>query len=67
MKQYLFDVKLFAAVRVTANSEVEARQMLHTTLDYAEANLGCWPDGKPILCEVSVDGYADLIEEENAA
>lgn len=62
--EYSFDVKLFAAIRVKAQSRAEARKMLLDALDCADANLGAWPSGDPILCEVSLDeGHTgDLIE-----
>lgn len=60
--EFLFDVKLFAAIRVTAASEAEARQKLAGALDCADTNFGAWPDGTPILAEASMDGDADLQE-----
>ncbi|MDN7537055.1 hypothetical protein [Burkholderia cenocepacia] len=53
--EYAFDVKLFAAIRVKANSVAEARDKLNECVQEADANLGAWPDGSPILCEVSVE------------
>ncbi len=53
--EYLFDVKLFAAIRVTATTEKEARAKLIAAIDCNTANLGAWPDGAPIICEVSLD------------
>jgi len=64
MNEYVFDVKLFTAVRVKAGSEVEARRMLRDALECADGNLGAWPDGSPILCELSMDGEPDLFEED---
>lgn len=62
--EYLFDVKLFAAVRVRADSEAEARQMMRDRIDASTANLGSWASGDPILAEVSLDEPAcdELIE-----
>ena len=57
--EFAFDVKLFAAIRVKANTEAEARAILKAAIDCAEANLGAWPDGSPILCEVSLDDVDD--------
>lgn len=64
LKEYLFDVKMFASMRVKADSEAEARRMLKAELACAEANLGSWPDGSPILCEISMDDESggELIE-----
>lgn len=62
MREYLFDVKLFASVRVNANNIAEARKMLNDVFDCADANFGAWPDGDPVTAEASQDGDADLIE-----
>lgn len=51
--EYAFDLTLTAAIRVRAASEVEARKMLETCLDAADVNFGAWPDGSPILGEVT--------------
>lgn len=55
VREYLFDVKLFAAIRVMATSQAQARSLLARHVDGAEANLGSWPDGSPILTEVYQD------------
>jgi hypothetical protein len=61
--EYLFDVKLFAAFRVKAASEEEARSMLAKALDCATVNCGAWPDGSPIIAEASLDDDPpDLVE-----
>ena len=64
MHEYLFDVKLFAAIRVKAETEEQARQMLRDSIECATANLGHWPSGDPIVCEVSLDdpAFDELIE-----
>lgn len=62
LREYTFDVTMIAAIRVKATSQREARDMLREHVDGADANLGAWPDGTPILCEVSVEGDADLAE-----
>jgi hypothetical protein len=65
-RSYLFDVKLLASVRVTAETQAQARYWLDEHLFGATANLGSWiegPDiGQPIWAEVSQDGVADLVE-----
>ena len=70
MHEYLFDVKFFAAIRVRADSETEARAMLRAELDCCTANFGPWgsgPDeGGLILGEASQDGDADLVEVDGA-
>lgn len=55
MHEYLFDVKLFAAIRVRAVDEYEARAMMSQCIDASTANLGAWPNGDPIIAEVSLD------------
>ena len=62
MNEYLFDVKLFAAIRVKAASEAEATATLKDMLDSASCNLVAFPSGDPILCEASIDGDPDLVE-----
>jgi hypothetical protein len=62
MNEYLFDVKLFASVRVKARSIPAAREKLNAAFSCASINAGAWPDGDPILAEASQDGQADLIE-----
>lgn len=60
--EYLFDVPLTAAIRVTAKSPDDARAMLAAVLDCANANFGAWPDGSPALGEASASGPAVLAE-----
>ena len=55
MKEYAFDVKLFAAIRVKAESKKEAIALLRQHVDAASCNFGAWPNGDPILGEASVD------------
>lgn len=62
MHEYLFDVKLFASIRVNAATEAEALSILAKALDCADCNAGSFPNGDPILFEASIDGYADLME-----
>lgn len=62
MKEFAFDVKLFAAIRVKAPDEKTARSMLKAALDCADTNFGAWPNGDPITAEASMDGEADLFE-----
>ncbi len=54
MPSYAFDVVLTCALRVEAETEDDARRLITEQLDCADANLGEWPDGDPILAEVSV-------------
>jgi hypothetical protein len=55
MHEYVFDVKLFAAIRVKAESEEQARAMLKSAFNCADCNAGSWPNGDPILFEASQD------------
>ena len=55
LHEYAFDVKLFAAIRVKAVSEAEARAILQDVVDCIDCNAGEWPDGSPIVFEASVD------------
>lgn len=60
-REYAFDAKLFAALRVKARSEREARQLLRDAIECATANLGV-VNGEPLVCEVTLDGELDLYE-----
>ena len=63
MNSYLFDVKLFASIRIDAETPEQAEQMIREALDCASVNAGVWPNGDPILFEASVDGELDLVDE----
>lgn len=69
MAEYAFDCVLTVALRVTANSEAEARAILNDKLDCADSNFGAWPDGSPILGEASIsdDSAPDLYEIDGNA
>lgn len=67
MHEYLFDVKLFAAIRVTASSPAEAIAKLRNGIDCSTGNFGCFANGDPITGEVSIDGEPDLIEIDGEA
>lgn len=60
--EYLFDLRLFASIRVRATSQKEALKMLSESLHCEAVSLGEWPDGSQILAEVSADDDADLIQ-----
>lgn len=67
-REYAFDVKLFAAVRVRAARLSDAIAMVRAALDCADANLGAWPSGDPIMAEVSLDDEdPELFEIDGAA
>ena len=59
-REYLFDVQLFASLRVRADSEAEARAKLAKALDCAAINCGAI-DGEPMIAEAWVDDPPDLI------
>lgn len=61
LHEFAFDCTLRCAIRVKAASEEEARRLLDG-IDANEANLGAWPNGDPILCEVSMAEGASLYE-----
>lgn len=64
MKQYLFDVKLFASVSVVAQSLDEAKAILSSHLDCGTIALVA--EGEPALyAEASADGEPDLVEVTN--
>lgn len=60
-KAFVFDVKLFATISFSASDEASARRLLADALECADANLG-EINGQTIVCEVSMDGTADLVE-----
>ena len=80
MREYAFDVKLYAVVRVKAASRVQAEEVLGLALDCAdlnvtarspkgsahvtEASISVDDEGYPYLCEV--DGI-DVDDDENEA
>lgn len=55
LHEFAFDIVLVGAVRVKALTEEGARGHLQACLDCADSNLGAWPDGSPILAELSLD------------
>jgi len=62
MHEYLFDLKMFTALRIRATDEAEARRFLAECLHCAEVNFGAGPDGEPLIGEASMDSEPDLIE-----
>lgn len=67
MTEFAFDVKFLAAIRVNAPDEQTARKMLREHLGCTDSNLGAWDNGEPILCELGIDGEADLYEVDGEA
>ncbi len=60
--EYLFDVKLFAALRIKATSKREARRLLTESLESATIHCGELPDSSPLIAEAEVDGELELLE-----
>lgn len=67
MAKFRVDLTLFASVQVEAPDETTARRLIDEHIHGASANLGAWPNGDPILTEVSLDDDGpDSVElEEN--
>lgn len=55
LKEYVFDVKFYAQIRVRAASEDTARQMVRDRVYSADADFGTWENGDKILAEVVID------------
>lgn len=67
-KEFAFDVKLFATIRVRAKNVGTARRLLRENIDCASANFGAWPNGDPIIAEASIDDdHPELIEIDGDA
>lgn len=66
-KEYVFDCKLFATLRIKAASKEKAEATVREILDAATCNAGLWPNGDPVLFETSIDGDLDLIEIDGEA
>ncbi|WP_205804183.1 hypothetical protein [Burkholderia sp. Ac-20365] len=62
--EFLFDVKLDASIRLRAPSEAAAREALRECLNCGDANLGEIL-GQTIVCEVSLNGEAELAEVDD--
>lgn len=52
---FSFDVTLVASLKVPAQSETEAFTRITGALSQTRATLGHWPDGSPIVSEISTD------------
>lgn len=66
MHEYLFDVKLFASVRINAESEEAALAWLRDN-DCAAISFGFDDSGQVVSGEASMDGEADLMEVDGEA
>jgi hypothetical protein len=65
--EYLFDAKLFALLRITAPTEIDARRALVELLDSATINCGALACGSPLVAEASLDGDLELLEVDGDA
>ena len=65
--EYAFDVKMFAVVRVEAETKTAAEGLVQEALRCASVNAGAWPNGDPILFEASLDGEIELLEKDGEA
>ncbi len=61
MPRFTFDITLSTTVTVDADDDLMARKMIVAELDCSSANLGAWPNGDPILGEVSVDQSMPIV------
>lgn len=61
-KEFAFDVTLLTMVRIKAGSRKEAEATLRDILGGARCNAGSYPNGDPVLFEISIEGELDLIE-----
>lgn len=69
MKNFLFDIKLLASVRVEAPDEVTARRILEAWFSSVTIFSGVHMTGGSRVhpCEGSMDGEADLMEVDGEA
>jgi len=54
MQTFTFDCELVAAIQVKAETVADARRILAGVLECADTNFGAFPDGSPVLGEVSL-------------
>lgn len=54
MPQFTFDMRMVASITVAAGTAEQARQWLIDALEAANTNFGAYPNGDPILGEVSL-------------
>lgn len=67
MANYLFDVKLWAAVRLDAPDEATARATLNRLLDCAMVTVTAEQGLESLTFEASTEGEADLVEVDGQA
>lgn len=60
MPKFTFDMNLTAAITVDAPDAETAKKWLLETLDCADTNFGAYPNGEPILGEVSLNGAENI-------
>ena len=59
--EYAFDVKLWAAIRVKAESKAEAIATIYECIDSVDCTAGLWPDGSVITFEASANREDELV------
>lgn len=60
MPKFTFDMTLTAAISVDAPDAETAKRWLIEALDCADTNFGAYPNGDPILGEVSLNGEENI-------
>lgn len=60
MSVYEFSVTLIANIRIDAASKEQAIATIRESIDGADANLGCWPNGDPVVGSIAIEGELDL-------
>jgi hypothetical protein len=66
-KEYAFDCKIMAAIRVNAVSVEDGETQLREALASGSINAGAWRNGDPIIFAASLDGALDLVEVDGEA
>lgn len=61
MHEFTFDMNLRATLRVDAENETQARDMIESALECADSNFGAWPNGDPITGEAGLRGAPALV------
>lgn len=64
LKEYAFDCKLAAAIRVKGKTQAEAEALLRKVFDALDCVGGNWPDGSAVTFEASVAGALSLFERD---
>lgn len=67
MATFSFDVEMYTSITVEADSAEAAEEMISEKLEQAQANLGAWDNGDPILCDIGLpeDAFTLTSTEED--